>query len=121
MRTVLAIGILAVVLGAVTARGADDDKPACLAETQRLCPLVPVGLVQACLQAHQSELSPECRKHLSRVNDEIDRMSRDCSGDLARFCTEPQTRAGQRAECLTRHRDDLSQKCRDTLDAMSAK
>ena len=100
---------------------AEGEQPVCLKEIERLCPIVPLGLQQACLQAHSSELSAECRKHVSQVNDDIDRLGRDCGSDVDRFCTTPQTAAGQRAACLMEHRDALSPACRKALDAVSVK
>ena len=100
---------------------ADGERPVCLKEIERLCPIVPTGLQQACLQAHVGQLSSECRKHLSQVNDDIDRLGRDCGADVDRFCTQPQTAAGQRANCLLAHRENLSARCQKALDAVSVK
>jgi len=111
------VGFVAILVASAALAG--DGKPACLAETQRWCPMVPVGLVQACLQAHQRELSAECRKRLGQVNQNIDRLGRDCQSDVNRFCTQPQTAAGQRVVCLEAHREQLSPGCRKALDATS--
>lgn len=111
--------VFVAMLGGTVALAAEGDDPICLAETQRLCPLVPVGLVQPCLQAHVSELSAECRKRVGGINDEIDRLDRDCRSDTERLCSEPQTAAGQRVACLAKHRDALSPACQKTLDAAS--
>ena len=113
--------VVVAIVGGAVAVAAEDDAPICLAETQRLCPLVPVGLVQACLQAHRSELSAECRKRVGQVNADIDRLNRDCRSDANRLCPGPQTSAGQRAACLAEHRDELSPTCRKAFDAVSTK
>ena len=75
--------VMAVAVGGGVGMAADKEAPPCLAETQRICPKVPTGLVQACLQGHRGQLSPECRKHLGEVNDSIDRLDRDCRSDTA--------------------------------------
>jgi hypothetical protein len=113
--------VVVVALGGAVAVAADKEEPTCLAETRRICPLVPTGLVQACLQGHRSELSPECRKHLGEVNDTMNRLERDGRSDTQRFCPGPQTAAGQRAACLSEHVDELSPRCREAYDAASHK
>jgi hypothetical protein len=119
MRRLAGLGLslaLALGCGAWPARADEVEKPPCLKETQTLCPLVPVGLVQACLQAHVSELSETCRKRVPEMNDDIGRLDRACGSDVARFCTEPQTAAGQRVDCLFKHREQLSHRCQDVFD-----
>jgi hypothetical protein len=112
---------LAFACGAPSAIADDDEKPPCLAETQRFCRIMPVLLVQTCLQGHASELSERCRKHVSETNDEIARVDGSCGSDLARFCSGPQTYAGQRVECLYAHRDALSRPCQDVFDDLMKK
>jgi hypothetical protein len=123
LRTRLSTGtfVLLLALGAAVAVADEKDEPACLRETRTICPLVPTGLVQACLQGHVDQLSSSCRKHLSEVNDAIDRLGDSCGADADRFCPEQQTEAGQRAECLVKHRDELSPRCRKTFDAVTPK
>jgi hypothetical protein len=113
--------LVAMSCGSVASFAADAEEIPCLKEVQRLCPIVPVGLEQACLQAHANELSAECRKRVSQVNADIDRLGRDCGSDADRLCTQPQTAGGQRAACLLEHRDALSPACRKALDAVSVK
>jgi len=117
--TVGCFGVFVALLGGTVAVAADRDEPICLAETQRLCAFVPVGLVQPCLEAHMSELSAQCRKRVGGINDEINRLDRDCQSDTERLCSQPQTAAGQRVACLAKHRDALSPACQKTLDAAS--
>jgi hypothetical protein len=101
--------------------GGDEPEPPCLAETQRLCPLVPVGLVQGCLQGHESDLSARCRAHVTSIHTDVDALDRDCSADVARLCPTQQTAAGQRVACLVAHRTTLSPQCSKVLEAQSAK
>jgi hypothetical protein len=107
--------------GGTIAWAGDEPEPPCLAETQRLCPLVPVGLVQGCLQGHESELSARCRTHVSSIHTDIDALDQDCSADVARLCPTPQTAAGQRVACLVEHRDALSPRCSKVIEDQSAK
>ncbi len=122
MRRLVGFGVAVVLACGMRAASADElTEPPCLKETQTLCPLVPVGLVQACLQGHDSELSEGCRKHVGQMQNDIDRFDRNCSEDVARFCTQPQTAAGQRVACLLQHRDALSRRCQDVFDDLLKK
>ena len=42
--------------------------PACIADAERLCPGTPRALsrLQKCLRTHQGDLSPECRREISK-------------------------------------------------------
>jgi len=113
----LAVGVAL----AVAASAAADDAlaPPCLEETLRWCPLVPVGLVEGCLEGYIDKVSPACRKRVLSINEDTTRLMNDCAGDVGRLCTEPQTYAGQRVSCLVKHHDELSEGCRKTFDALS--
>ena len=121
MRRLAGLGVAIVLACGAPALADELEKPPCLQETQTLCPLVPVGLVQACLQAHDSQLSDGCRKHVGEMNDVVGRFDRNCTDDVARFCPQPQTAAGQRVECLLQHRDALSRRCQNVFDDLLKK
>ena len=116
----LAVGLALAVAASTSAQDANDAAaPPCLEETLRWCPLVPVGLVEGCLEGYIDKVSPACRKRVLSINEDTTRLMNDCAGDVGRLCTEPQTYAGQRVSCLVKHRDELSEGCRKTFDALS--
>jgi hypothetical protein len=116
------LAIVAVVGGAAFAH-ADEKAPPCLRDIKRLCGLVPPAgpFVQECLQGHRGQLSPECSQHVNELTRDTLVLVAACRWDLARFCPGAQDVAGGRASCLVSHRDDLSPKCRDQLNAESSK
>ncbi len=126
MRTTTAVVLLTVTvlcLG-VTARAVEGDPP-CQADVERWCGQVPAtgSFVQGCLQAHAGQLSAGCRKYVATYTRDTEKLHGACREDLAKHCAklERPNVAGAKDACLLRHRDALSAKCRETLDATAAR
>jgi hypothetical protein len=117
------VAAIVVCVGSTLPAHADDKPPPCLGDVKRLCGLVPPAgpFVQECLEARSSQLSPECRKHVGELTRDTMALVSACQWDLVRFCPGAQNVAGGRASCLVGHRDDLSSRCREQLDAESSK
>lgn len=99
--------------------------PPCLQDTIRLCPLVPVGLVEACLEAkvdNGDKVSADCRKRIMNINDDTTKLMDACQSDVSRYCDQTtQTYAGERVKCLAVNREKLSAGCRKTFEKLSEK
>src|SRR5262245_31997037 len=120
-RVLFAIVVLAP--GLARAQATAPPQPPCLEDARRLCGQVPQDgdWVAACLEGHQNAVSANCRKHLDTLARDISTMHDVCAGDLDRLCSDVVSTAGARMSCLLDHRRALSRKCRERLDAESAK
>jgi len=111
----LALGSLAigVALLPVIARSATP----CLADIEKYCVDVPTGggRIQACLEKHAHELSPECAARHENLEKEMGRLAASCRYDITRFCWDVSPGRGRVARCLERHGSDLSPVCNDQL------
>ena len=123
MRSFAAVVLLTVLGGTTSAVRADEGEPPCLKDMQRLCPLVPDtgSYVQGCLEQYRDQLSAECRKNLGGATDNRERVRAACGSDTDRFCNNLELGGGQQVGCLIKHREALSSRCRDVLDAESEK
>jgi hypothetical protein len=121
MRLAIVAAMLAIALGAPTPTRGADDEPPCLADVKRLCNNVPPtgAFVQGCLEAHGDALSAGCRKRVGTYTRDAEALASSCEADVHRLCADASLRAGDRATCLTQHREALSSACRDTLDKQS--
>jgi hypothetical protein len=104
----------------------------CRRDFDRHCKGVPPGPEAfMCLQAHQAQLSPNCRTSVASVADDMpvgvampppvvpDRpvanavvMLRACKLDLFRHCRSVEPGGGREIACLAAHEDSLSVRCR---------
>lgn len=102
--------------------GAEDDPP-CLADVQRLCNLVPPtgSYVEGCLQAHRSQLSARCRRHVGNLTRDTGTLTTACQRDIDSVCGDDPMSGDGHVGCLVKHREALSTRCRDTLDRQSRK
>lgn len=106
------------VLGALAsaARAGEAQLP-CQADVRKLCAKVAPGggRIQACLKAHESELSEECRSRLDGLGREAGRLAAHCRWDIAQFCTDVPMGGGHVLQCLQTNEDQLSPGCKDAL------
>lgn len=107
-----------VVLGALAsaARAGEAQLP-CQADVRTLCAKVAPGggRIQACLEAHESELSTECRNRLDGLGREAGLPASRCRWDVAEFCTDVPLGGGHVLQCLQTNEDQLSPECRSAL------
>ena len=123
MRTMVGVGAILATLICLGGARAADDEPPCQRDVQRLCALVPTegNYIRDCLQSHGDQLSGRCRKHVEGYTRATEKLHAACRQDLARLCgnLEHGKQGGYLDACLLQHRDKLSDKCRETLDANS--
>ena len=119
MRTSTVQAMLAILLCLAGAEAvtAAEGEPRCLADVKRFCKLVPRGLLQGCLENHADGLSPACRKHFADWNHDAEVLATACRSDVSRFCADVPPAADTPESCLVGHRDELSSKCRETLES----
>ena len=65
-------------------------------------------------RAELAELREEKRSHWSHVRDHG--LSEACEGDVEEFCSDARW-PGSRRHCMRRHRDELSEECREALES----
>ena len=113
------LALAALLLGAAllpgVARGANPNP--CAADIEKFCSKVPIGggRIQACLQEHEKELSPECAARHENLEKEMGALVATCRYDISRFCDDVSPGQGRIARCLEQHRSDLSPACGDRL------
>jgi len=83
-------------------------KSDCGADVEKFCKdMKEKSQVQACLDQHQSELSPACQARRESI--------RACADDAKKFCADT-TKAKDRLACLGKHKDELSPGCKASLE-----
>ena len=120
MRT-LVVAVVVVAGTFWTAPAAAGDPP-CMKDVANLCSMMPDmdGYLGTCLQGHWDDLSPECRKALNRDPDREIKVRAACKSDKDRLCGDVLRGGAYNLECLAQHRNELSEKCRDALEAKPA-
>jgi hypothetical protein len=81
-------------------------KSECGADVEKFCKdMKEKSQIQACLDQHQSELSPACQARREAV--------KACADDAAKFCADAK-KAKDRSACLDKHKDELSAGCKES-------
>ena len=123
MRTlVVAVVVVAGAFWTAPAAHAADGDPPCMKDVANLCSMMPDmdGYLGTCLQGHWDDLSPECRKALNKDPDHEIKVRAACKSDKDRLCGDVLRGGAYNLECLAQHRNELSEKCRDALEAKPA-
>ena len=107
---------LALVLSSTGVARAD---PPCLGDIQKFCSKVGVGngMIQACLKAHEAELSARCKPNVDELKKIAGNLAGICAFDIQRFCSTEGPGGGGIATCLQQNRDDLSPVCKEQFSS----
>jgi Cysteine rich repeat len=109
---------LAATARAQTPKG--DATGPCASDAKKLCGDATPGhgAIMKCLQAHDADLSKECRDKISAVRDKMRERAASlhaaCGGDAERLCPGLEAGTGL-VKCLYDHEPDISQPCRDQM------
>ncbi|MGH7894132.1 MAG: cysteine rich repeat-containing protein [Candidatus Binatia bacterium] len=109
--------LLALLVGSVLGAAVARAESPCLADIRKHCADTPAsgGKIQACLKAHESDLSASCTKILDELKRETRPLAAPCRYDIARLCADVAHGGGRIANCLKTHADDLSPECKERL------
>jgi hypothetical protein len=105
------------VIAAALAPGAASGAHPCAADIRKFCADVPTGggRVEACLEKHAKELSPECKTRHKNLAKEMGTLAATCRQDISQFCSDVVPGRGRIAACLQNHSDDLSPVCKEAF------
>ena len=97
----------------VTALGAFAQPP-CLKDAEKFCANVKQGegRIARCLEEHQAELSPVCKKHRIKMKEAFKEAQLACKDDVPKYCGGVQPGEGRVVECLIANKSNLSPKCK---------
>lgn len=93
----------------------------CKGEIERLCRDVKLGTggLKECLMQHKDEISPECRDFVTpkgeALKSKVEHVEAACGADVKRLCKGIEPGEGRIQRCLTEHKDEISQECKDSL------
>ena len=119
--------------GLIAINASAADKNPCAADIARFCPKAtpgPAGMtaLMECLEAHEKELSRECRDFEAGIGgarveqSEIVREKRDfrqkCMGDMVKFCKDISPTQGSMVRCLKAHESELTAPCSQSMKTM---
>jgi hypothetical protein len=86
----------------------------CADDTARLCSHVKEGggARIRCLQEHEGQLTPDCRRDIEHMEHRASEVSQACSDDAARLCSNVESGKGRVVSCLANHEAQLTADCR---------
>ncbi len=99
--------------------GVSRADPPCLGDIQKFCSKVGLGngMIQACLKAHEAELSARCKPNVDELKKIAGELAGMCAFDIQRFCSDVGPGGGKIVTCLQQNRDDLSPVCKEQFSA----
>lgn len=96
----------------VTALGAFAQP--CAKDAEKFCANVKQGegRIAQCLEEHQAELSPVCKRHRIEMKEAIKEARLACKDDIPKVCAGIPPGEGRVVECLIANKSHLSPKCK---------
>lgn len=98
-------------------------KDACAADIKKHCSDVTQGegRIAACLDSKSDKLSQNCNTARSdaagMISKKMDKANvafrKSCGSDVQKFCSDVPSGRGRIMDCLSEHKDDLSNSCKD--------
>ena len=86
------------------------------------------GRIFACLYAYGDKLSTKCEFALYDVSIQLERAItavsyaiQECADDLDTHCSEVEAGEGRLLECLDRHEQEVSARCKESLEQVGLK
>ena len=127
--TALAVGLMIVVASSAAPAKekqsiADQVKEGCKAELEGFCKDVTPGegRLLACFYAFENKLSSRCEYALYDASVQLERAVaafqhgvNECHADLQKHCKDVEPGEGRIMDCMQKHKDKLSKRCRQGL------
>lgn len=94
---------------------------ACKGDIEKFCKDVKPGEggIGRCLKENESQLSGECKQDMSKMKEKMAEKMKEnqeaCKEDVEKFCKEVQPGEGGMIQCLQKHEEQISAKCKNTL------
>jgi hypothetical protein len=101
---------------------ADIDQP-CTYDIEQFCNDVPPvhGGIPKCLKKHEKELSPACKKRITKVAENMKKAHKVCADYIDIYCGTAHPGGRGIVNCLEEHSDQLSPACSQELGRMTRK
>ncbi|MCC6274468.1 MAG: cysteine rich repeat-containing protein [Leptospiraceae bacterium] len=86
----------------------------CKEDIQKYCKDVPRagGKLHQCMDSHLNELSVDCKKRHTHMNEEMKDRHAKCSEDIHKFCSDVEPGQGRMRDCMQKNKDKLSPDCK---------
>ena len=98
--------------------GVKPDSP-CKQDVEAFCSEIQpgAGRLSHCLQAHESQLSNDCRARIAELHKTA---GAECKEDIQKFCASVPHARGMLAKCLEEHQNELSEACKSVHSSVRA-
>jgi hypothetical protein len=128
--TILAAGLLCLTFAVGTQAFAATEN-ACSKDIEKFCKNIKPGRMAllACLEAHESELSAECKAYEQKMEGRreeameqariVKKFRQDCKADMVKFCSGSESAKGGTLKCMNEHKGELSPTCSQWLKALN--
>ena len=101
---------------------AEDVNP-CEKDIAKFCKSIEPGdgRILRCLKLKEENLTPLCKKQLTRIEKAVEEVQNACADDYAIFCSSLLPGQGRIAACLEKSEKILTPKCKKNLGAVKQK
>jgi len=114
------VTILILMLIPALAQAADMERKGmrvCKPDVDKFCHDVKPGegRILQCLQKNSESLSGDCKQRISDMKSKMEAAREACKADVEELCNDVKPGDGRIMQCLKKHEEHLSQKCRNTF------
>lgn len=119
MKFWIATSALIMMAGFATTAHAKGDGP-CKKDMETLCAGVEPGegRLKQCMMDNADKLSPACKAHKDKMQEAIKDIKESCEDDVDKYCADEKPGHGNIMKCLKKHKDEVSQACKDEIEKM---